>query len=234
MPRARTVETMVEIGLIETMRTTGWGGRRGRIPWLDRHVARLRASLAALGAPHLPDDVVGLVRSAAGRGDSGDRVIRLQVTAGHAQITTRDVSTEREISVVVSQEVHQPYPHKTTRRDQFGRALAGARQLGSADALLVTADGYVAEGTAWNLFWWDDARLCTPAAELGILSGIGRRRVMELADVTELRVPVEALRGRCLFLVNAVRGIVEIAGFQGEGVPRDRRTAELSASFWPD
>lgn len=228
MPRARTLETVVEVGLIETIRVRG-----GRIPWLDRHLARLSSSIAALGAPHLPDAVVDLLRSAAGPGDSGDRVIRLQLTAGHAEITTRDLSTEREISVVVSQEVHQPYPHKTTRREQFGRALAGARQLGSSDALLVTADGYVAEGTAWNLFWWDDGRLCTPAADLGILCGIGRRRVMELADVAEMRVPVEALRGRRLFLVNAVRGIVEIATFQGEAVSRDRRTAELSASFWP-
>jgi branched-subunit amino acid aminotransferase/4-amino-4-deoxychorismate lyase len=229
MPRARTVETVVEVGLIETMRARGGG-----IPWLERHLARLCASIAALGVPHLPDDVVDLVRWSAGPGDSGDRVIRLHLTAGHAEITTRDVSAEREIAVVVSQEVHQPYPHKTTRRDQFRRALAGARQLGSSDALLVTADGYVAEGTAWSLFWWDNARLCTPAADLGILPGIGRRRVMELADVAEMRVPVEALRGRRLFLVNAVRGIVEIATFQGEAVPRDRRTAELSASFWPD
>lgn len=228
MPRARTVETVVDVGLIETIRVRG-----GRIPWLDRHLARLGASIAALGAPHLPDPVADLVRSAAGSGDSGDRVIRLQLTAGHAEITTRDVSTEREISVVVSPEVHQPYPHKTTRREQFGRAFAGARQLGSSDALLVTADEYVAEGTAWNLFWWDDGQLCTPAADLGILCGIGRRRVMELADVAEVRVPVEALRGRPPFLVNAVRGIVEIAMLQGEAVPRDRRTAELSANFWP-
>lgn len=228
MPRA-PVETVVEVGLIETMRVRG-----GRIPWLDRHLARLRASIAALGAPHLPDAVVDLVRCAAGPRDARDRVIRLQLTAGHAEITTRDVSPEREISVVVSQEVHQPYPHKTTRREQFGRALAGARQLGSSDALLMTADGDVAEGTAWNLFWWENGALCTPALDLGILPGIGRARVMELEPVTETRVPVAALEGRSLFLVNAVRGVVEIAPFAGRRAPRERRTADLAAAFWPD
>jgi len=57
---------------------------------------------------------------------------------------------------------------------------------------------------------------------------------MELAEVTEVRAPVAALAGRSLFLVNAVRGIVEIGRFEGEPVPRDQRTAELSAAFWPD
>ena len=228
MPRARAVGAgaVVDVGLIETIRARG-----GRLPWLARHFVRLRASIAALGAPDAPDDLVDLVRFAVG---SADRVVRLQVTGGHAEIATRDLNTEREVAVVASPEVHVPYPHKTTRRAQFGRALANARRVGAGDALLLTADGYVAEGTAWNLFWWENGALCTPAADLGILSGIGRQRIMELAEVTEVRVPVAALAGRSLFFVNAVRGIVEIAVFEGEPVRRDRRTGELSAAFWPD
>jgi len=222
MPR---VGAPVHIGLIETMRA-----KDGRLPWLARHVARLRASLAALGAPELPDALADLVRFAAG---PGDRVVRLQVTDGLAEISTREVNAEQGINVMVAHDVHHPYPHKTTRRDQFGRALANARRAGANDALLVTADGFVAEGTAWNLFWWENGDLCTPAAELGILPGLGRKRIMELIAVKEERVPVAALAGRSLFLVNAVRGIVEIAAFGDARVPRDARTAELASRFWP-
>jgi branched-subunit amino acid aminotransferase/4-amino-4-deoxychorismate lyase len=216
----------VQIGLIETMRV-----KEGRVPWLGRHLARLKASLAALGAPEPSGDLAELVRLAAG---TGDRVVRLQLIAGHPEITTRDVSAQQPLNVVVAGEVHQPYPHKTTRREQFGRALADARRVGAHDAVLVSADGFVAEGTAWNLFWWDDGSLCTPAQDLGILPGLGRQRVMELTDVKEARVPVAALTGRSLFLTNAVRGIVEIGVFAGTPVPRDPRTAELAARFWPD
>lgn len=216
----------VQIGLIETMRV-----KEGRVPWLGRHLARLKASLAALGAPEPSGDLAELVRLAAG---TGDRVVRLQLIAGHPEITTRDVSAQQPLNVVVAGEVHQPYPHKTTRREQFGRALANARRVGAHDAVLVSADGFVAEGTAWNLFWWDDGSLCTPAQDLGILPGLGRQRVMELTDVKEARVPVAALAGRSLFLTNAVRGIVEIGVFAGTPVPRDPRTAELAARFWPD
>ena len=204
---------------------------QGRLPWLDRHLTRLRASLAALGAPEPPHELADLVRFAAG---AGDRVVRVELTDGHAEIATREVNAEQAIRIVVSREIHRSYPHKTTRREQFGRALAGARRSGAHDAVLVTAEGFVAEGTAWNLFWWDKGNLCTPAAALGILPGLGRARIMELADVTEQQVPVAALVGRSLFLVNAVRGIVEIGVLEGAPVRRDPRTVELAQRFWPD
>jgi branched-subunit amino acid aminotransferase/4-amino-4-deoxychorismate lyase len=225
------VEALVEIGLIETIRA-----RNGRVPWLGRHLGRLYGAIAALGLSDPADDVGDLVRAAGG---PGDRVVRLEVRGGHAELTTRQVNTDRAPAVIVSDVLHEPYPYKTTRREPFGRALAGARRRGMDDALLLTAAGFVAEGTAWSLFWWNGTGgggggLCTPAAELGILPGLGRRRVMELTEVREEQVPVSALAGRSLFLVNAVRGIVEIGSLQGVPVPGDPRTAELSSVFWPD
>jgi branched-subunit amino acid aminotransferase/4-amino-4-deoxychorismate lyase len=217
---------MVDVGLIETMRA-----RDGRLPWLGRHLGRLRASVATLGLAPPPPDVEDLARIAAGL---GERVVRLELRDGHVEVSTRDVAAHGAVALVIADELHRPYPHKTTCREQFGRALANARRVGAHDALLVTGEGYVAEGTAWSLFWWDDGRLGTPALELGILPGIGRSRIMDLTNVEEARVPVSALAGRSMFLVNAVRGIVEISRLLGEPVPIDPRTAELSSVFWPD
>ena len=217
---------MVDVGLIETMRA-----REGRVPWLGRHLARLRASVATLGLVAPPPDIADVALLAAGL---GERVVRLELRDGHLEVSTRDVAEHGAVALVVSDEHHRPYPHKTTCREQFGRALASARRIGAHDALLVTADGYVAEGTAWSLFWWDNGSLFTPAQELGILPGIGRSRIMELTGVTEARVQVSALAGKSMFLANAVRGIVAISGWQGQPVPSDPRTAELSSAFWPD
>ena len=217
---------MVDVGLIETMRA-----REGRIPWLERHLTRLHASVATLGLGAPPPDIADLALIAAG---SGERVVRLELRDGRVEVSTRDVLEQPAVVLAVSDDPYRPYPHKTTHREQFGRALANARRIGAHDALLVTADGYAAEGTAWSLFWWDNGRLCTPSQELGILPGIGRSRIMELTAVTEARVQVSALAGRSVFLVNAVRGIVEIGRLRGEHVPRDSRTAELSSAFWPD
>ena len=219
---------MADLGLIETMRARG-----GRLPWLGRHLARLRASIAALKLSPPSQDIVDLVRIAA-VGGGGDRVVRLELRNGHVEISTRAVPEVTPVRVVVSEEQHRPYPHKTTQREAFGRAFANARRAGAHDALLVNADNHVTEGTAWSLFWWKNGALCTPAEELGILPGVGRGRIMELMDVQEERVQPGELAGRSLFLVNAVRGVVEISRLHGEPVPRDARTAELSASFWSD
>ena len=217
---------MADLGLIETMRA-----RAGRLPWLSRHLARLHASAAALNLAPPPADIADLLRIAAG---SGDRVVRLELCNGRVEISTREVPELVPMQLVVSEEEHRPYPHKTTEREPFGRALANARRVGAHDALLVDADNYVTEGTAWSLFWWKNGTLCTPALELGILPGVGRSRVMELVGAEEERVHPAELAGRSMFLVNAVRGVVEISRLQGESVPRDPRTAELSAGFWPD
>src|SRR3989475_11916525 len=49
------------------------------------------------------------------------------------------------------------------------------------DALpILTPEGWVAEGTVWNVFWWNGDWLRTPALDVGILPGIGRARVLEL------------------------------------------------------
>lgn len=220
------VEAPPQLGLIETIRARG-----GRLPWLSRHLERLHSSIAALGLAPPSSDLADFLRASIGQ---GDRIVRLELRDGHAEITTRDIHHRGPIAIVVSDELHRAYPHKTTCREQFGRALSRARRTGADDALLVTATGFVAEGTAWNLFWWDGDTLCTPAADLGILAGVGRRRVVELETVREEQAPAEALRGRSLFLVNSVRGIVEIGSFEGSYVPPDRRTAELSSVFWPD
>lgn len=214
-------------GLIETMRVRG-----GRLPLLERHLARMGRSLAALGQPSPLGDLAELARAA--RGSGADRVVRLEVRDGLPAVTTRAVSPVMPPAVIVATEPHAPYPHKSTERGVFDRALAEARTGGADDALLVTAAGYVAEGTTWSLFWWEGDRLYTPALDLGILPGVGRARVMELAQVEEVRVMLAAFAARSLFLVNAVRGIVPIGAFRGRDVPLDARTAELSHRFWPD
>jgi len=103
------------------------------------------------------------------------------------------------------------------------------------DALLLTPEGWVAEGTVWTVFWWDGDALRTPALELGILPGIGRARVLELVKrVVQGRYPAQELAGKSLFLTNAVRGTVPIASLDGAPVPADPRTAELAQRFWPE
>ncbi len=213
-------------GLIETMRV-----RDGRIPFLDRHLARLARSVRELGLPKPKQDVAALVTPFAG---TGDAVLRVEVLDGRASVTVRELPALEPPAVITASEPHHPYPHKTTERDSFADAAVEAEVAEADDALLLTHEGWVAEGTTWNLFWWDGDSLRTPALDTGILPGVGRARVMQLERVVEGCYPRGALDGKSLFLTNAVRGVVPIASLDGAAVPMHPHAAELARRFWPE
>ncbi len=206
--------------------------REGRIPLLERHLARLERSLRELDLARPSQDVAALVQPFA---ETDDAVLRVEVRGGRASVTVRELPPLEPPAVITAPEPHRSYPHKTTERDCFVHAAERAVAAGADDALLVTPEGLVAEGTVWTLFWWEGDRLRTPALELGILPGIGRARVVELApQVEEGRYPRAALAGKSLFLTNAVRGVLPIAALDGAAVSADARTSELVKRFWRD
>ena len=206
--------------LIETVRV-----REGAAPLWGLHLRRLFRSCADLGVPPPLELVVP--------GGGEDRVQRLAVGPRGLEVTERKVGSTAPVSLVTSAVVHRPYPHKTTERNEFDRALADAKQAGADDAVLLTERGHVAECAVWTLFWWGETgELCTPALALGVLPGVARERIGELTPLTERRVGRAGLDGRPLFVANAVRGIVEVQSLDGAGVPQAPQTAALQERFW--
>jgi branched-chain amino acid aminotransferase len=55
-------------------------------------------------------------------------------------------------------------------------------QRGQDEALLLNEDGYLAEGGSSNIFFVRSGRLVTPAVNSGLIPGVTREIVMELAD----------------------------------------------------
>jgi branched-subunit amino acid aminotransferase/4-amino-4-deoxychorismate lyase len=150
------------------------------------------------------------------------------------QVSERLVGSTQPVKLVVSRVAHHPYAYKTVERAQFERALDGARAAGADDALLLTPGGYLAEAGVFSILWWEDGSLCGPGFDLGILPGVGRARLAELAgQIEERHATMAELEGRSLFLVNSVRGIVKVASIDGHAVPDSTHTDALAARFWP-
>ena len=63
-----------------------------------------------------------------------------------------------------------------------------AKQSGANEAIMLTAEGYVAECTGDNLFIIQDGTLITPPIHMGILKGITREAVIELARKNNIPV----------------------------------------------
>jgi branched-subunit amino acid aminotransferase/4-amino-4-deoxychorismate lyase len=207
--------------LIETIRI-----RNGTAPLWYLHIRRLATSCKALGVP--------LPRELPPPEGGSDRVYRLEVGMRGAHASERLVGPSDPVKLIVSRVAHHPYPHKTTDRSQFERALDIARGAEADDALLLTPGGFVAETAIYSVFWWENGTLCAPASDIGILPGVGRARVIEIVGkVEERRTSWKELRGVSFFLVNSIRGVVKVSAVQDDAVPSSTQTDDLAARFWP-
>ena len=208
--------------LIETVRIRG-----GVAPLWYLHLRRLAGSCKALGIP-LP----GELPTPSG---GADRVHRIQVGPRGASVSERPVGPAEPVRLVsVSGVVHRPYPHKTTDRAQFAHAIEQARTRGADDGVLLAEGGWVAEAGIWSLFWWEDGRVAAPPLALGVLPGVARARIAEqTGEVVERRVQMDQIRGRSLFVANAVRGVVPVAVLDGVAVRPNEATNALAREFWP-
>lgn len=204
--------------LIETVRV-----REGRAPLWGLHLDRLRSSAAALGLRPGPIEApIG-----------ADRIVRILAGDGDVRLDERPVPRAEPLRVAFAGIPHPGYPHKTEVREAFDRALAEAESDAAEEALLSTAEGWVAEGAYTALLWWDDAGLSAPPLELGILPSVARRRIAALAGpIRDERIDPRTLVDRPLFLANAARGVVEVASLQGKMVMSDARTSALASRFW--
>jgi branched-subunit amino acid aminotransferase/4-amino-4-deoxychorismate lyase len=207
--------------LIETVRIRG-----GAAPLWYLHLRRLATSCRALGVP-IPTD---LPTPEGGT----DRVHRLLVSRRGVVAGERPVGSTAPVRLVTSKLVHRPYPHKVVDRERFDRALADAKEVGADDSLLLTVGGQVAETAIWSVLWWEDGKLCAPPLELGVLPGVARARLEEIAGgIGERKATADQLPAFSAFVANAVRGIVPVASLDGKSVPLSPQTEALAARFWP-
>ncbi|MEM4817810.1 MAG: branched-chain-amino-acid transaminase, partial [Candidatus Nezhaarchaeales archaeon] len=99
-----------------------------------------------------------------------------------------------------------------------------ANAVGADEAIMLDDRGFVAEGTADNIFIVKNGVIYTPPRSSGILPGITRARVMRLAEELGYRViekdvtPAELLTADEVFLTGTAAGIVPVVKIAGRVV----------------
>lgn len=215
----------------ETIRVKG-----GTLPLLDRHLARLERNSRAVGLLPPPGDLAKLLLTTAGTG-ARDRMLRVEWDGAELEVDSRALPSLAPVRLITSSETHPGYIVKTTDRKVFDRAREEAQSRGADDALLLTSDGFVAEGTLFAIGWFEGERMKLPSLDLGILPSVSRGRVLELAgeigiETEEGRFRLSELDGRAAWIATAVRGVVPVASLDGVPMPMDERTKPLKARFW--
>ena len=81
-------------------------------------------------------------------------------------------------------------------------AKAEAREAGADEAIMLTVDGYVSECTGDNIFLVRDGEIYTPPTSMGILEGITRKVVMDLARKRDICVHEKMLIRHDLYVAD--------------------------------
>lgn len=234
----------------ETLRV--YSGRPFR---LASHLDRLEASADRIELPSVPraeiEELATLVLSRAG---SGDAVLRLVWTGGSADGPPTGLALlsgipewiepaqARGVRGVTLLGVRAAVPWllpgvKSTSYAVNMAAEAEAKRRGADEAVFVDADGIVLEGTVTNVWWRYGRTLQTPALELGILAGVTRAALVELApslgySVEEGAYPLAVLLGaEEAFTSSSVREILPVVELDDRPLGRGPAADELQAAL---
>ncbi len=114
--------------------------------------------------------------------------------------------------------------HKTINYAENILARRWASSSGYNEGLFVNTDGHLIEGTVTNLFVFNGESLVTPPLEDGLLPGVVRRAVLELARSNGISametslLPEDLFHSREAFLTNSLLGIMPLVEIEGHPV----------------
>lgn len=230
--------------IYETMRTYN------QKPLLfSRHFERLRRSARSvfLDLPSTRDELYEeTLRTIKAAGNATEHRVRITITRG-----TGDESPDPRscgapnviifatplppIPAVVYEKGVEVIVSSFYRSRQLGEAKTGnllrsvlatreARAAGAFEAITLTSEGKISDGITANLYLIQGSTLLTPSAEAGILEGITRGVVLDLARRAGLTVVEGVLdlgeidKSQELFLTSSTRGVVPIVRVAGKPV----------------
>jgi branched-chain amino acid aminotransferase len=202
----------------------------GKVFKLEAHVRRLLESCKALRLDlgRSPTDIrQAVTETVVANGITGDGYVRLVATRGVGSLGISVKETACP-SVIVIADALQLYPQELYETGLRGAtssmvrnhpnslsprikslnylnnilAKLEARDSGADEALMLNHEGRVAECSGDNLFIVRDGAICTPPASEGILDGITRGYVMELARANGYRVVEKALTRHDIYVAD--------------------------------
>jgi branched-chain amino acid aminotransferase len=237
----------------------------GRPFLLEEHLDRLEASARAivLDLPAGRAEIAALCAEAAERAGLDEGYLRLVVTRGEGALGVSPHTCPRASLIVIAapltlypaeryrdgvrlvtsslrRSAHDALPPQIKSLNYLTSVLASieARRQGADEAVLLNAQGLIAECTADNLFLVSRGRVLTPAVASGALAGITRALVMQLLAEQGIEsaeaalTPADAWTADELFLTGTGAEIVPVCEIDGRPLPLERPVTErVRAAF---
>lgn len=233
--------------IYETLRT-----HDRRLFRLDEHLDRLEGSAEGIGLalPWSRDDLRAILEETIAHGPADHDVgLRLMVTRGEgplgidptrcpeprllifgwAVLRGEHPLASTGVRVVITGVRRNP-PSALDPRIKSGNFLNNIlayREVKAADAyegVLLTVEGWIAEGTTSNIFWVHDGEVRT-SEDRGILLGVTRLTVLEILEAEGIPhrrdafPPEDLLEADEAFLTSTLKGILPIGQVDGATLP---------------
>ena len=187
-----------------------------RVFRLEQHIRRIwnSAQAIALEIPMSQGELIAAVLETIRQNDLHDGYVRLVVTRGTGALGLSPDSCRRPSIIIIAativlypEELYQKGLTMVTSAIRRGSpaglnarvkslnylnnvlAKIEAQAVGVGEALLLNEQGYVSECSGDNLFLVSEGKLATPPLHAGILDGVTRQVVFELA--ADLQIPVK-------------------------------------------
>jgi len=246
-------------GVYEVTRTA-----QGKCVDLGPHLDRLERSAARIGIELPPRDaIIGAIHATLE--PEGESYVRVIVTRGAGEMGLDPALADRPRLVIIVRPLSLPsaalYEHGASLRIvsvertspraldpaiKSGNylnnilAIAEARRSAAYEAVLCDERGRVTEGSSSNVWCVRDGEALTPPTTVGLLPGITRWRLLQLAaeagvPAREVELMPDDLRGADeVFLTSSIRGVLPVSKVDDHEIavgPVTRRLLTLYEDF---
>ena len=214
------------------------------------------SKLLAITLPQSTGTLLGAVRELTDRNGCPKSVVRITLSRGTGQ-RGYGVSGDETPTLLITQHPLPSPPSKplslvtTTARVAVGDPLAGvksANKLGSIlakreataqqadDGLMLNSNGDATETSSANLFWVESGALHAPPISDGVLPGVTRRLVIDLASALgqavreESAAPERLRQAEAVFVTSAATGVIAVGQLDGSALGTHPLVAQLQAA----
>jgi len=217
---------------------------KGKPCFLEEHLKRLNASASgiSLKIPRKSEWIKEQIQKTLNAAGNPESYIRIIVTRGEGELDIDPSSCFNPNIIIfvknipqIPEEIYEKgisvslVSIKRNSRDSLNPAVKTgnylnnilarmeAQKFGANDAIMVNPWGQLTEGTTSNLFFVKGERILTPEKECGILSGITREKIIQLAHengiaLEEGKWPGEELfKADEIFLSGTVKKIMPVS-----------------------
>jgi branched-chain amino acid aminotransferase len=223
---------------------------------LREHLDRLERSAAGilLRLPFTRGEIANAMMSTVRAAGNPDSKVRVVVTRGGGPMALDTRKSHAPLLVIYVEPLVTPgsgeyerglsaviVDYRGHNRDMFAPSLKTGNYLPSIlalqaaieqdadDAIMVNTHGHVAEAAASNIFMVSGDVVTTPSLDTGVLSGITRQTVIDLAAQLGLTVrestvlPGQLRAAEEVFLTSSVRGVMPVPSRRLRGVAGENR-----------